>query len=68
MQGTIEKGNISQAKERCKDCFALKLGRLPISSVQSGQIDWWCDEANCPIEDVTECKEWEVQDENTGEL
>ena len=40
---------IDEAKKRCQDCMAL--------TMRNGQLV--CDEANCPIQDVKECKEWE---------
>ena len=45
-----------QAKERCKDCFALieKEGK------------WWCDEGDCLIEDIIKCEEW--TDPGVGDL
>lgn len=48
--GEIQQGNLEQAKERCKDCFAL---------IDKDGV-WWCDEADSRIQDVITCKEWEV--------
>ena len=36
------------AQERCQDCFALI----------EKESRWYCDEGDCPIEDVTRCDEW----------
>jgi hypothetical protein len=49
MTGTIAKGNLPQAKERCKDCMALI----------SKKGVWWCDEGNCPVQGVARCTEWD---------
>lgn len=38
-----------QAKDRCKDCFAL---------IDKACNVWWCDEGDCPIENITKCDEW----------
>lgn len=49
MKGEIQKGNLGQAKERCRDCFALR----------EQDDKWYCDEANNGIDLVTDCREWE---------
>lgn len=50
MIGEVQLNNLAQAKARCRHCFAL---------VDKDEA-WWCSEADCPIQEVTDCKEWET--------
>lgn len=49
MKGEIKQGNFEQARERCKHCIALVCG---------ANGEWWCEEGNLPVEQVTRCSEW----------
>ena len=56
--GEIMDELLARAKERCADCVCL------IEGITTGEL--WCDQADAPIEKVTDCHEW--RDSNVGRI